>query len=402
MKLGLQMGAGMQELAKQFLKDQKTRNPVVLSPRNAYKRSPVKALVNFASSIKADTDELLVDPQLYFQGMPKGALADFPHYQAVRGNLKANLEAVLTELGKLNDECQTKRFIVPANYQEQLSPEYLASLGVFAQTARPYAAGRPVLLTLALSADCLKARESVDMLHATLADSDCDGVYLVAAHPDRKYLPDNPNWLSNLMSLVAGIKQMGKLVYVGYENHVALVLALSGCDAVFSGNYLNTRHFQKSTFIENTDNYGRRVTWYYAPRTLSEYRLNSLDLAKNQDVLYLLESSDTYAKVLFNPQVMPSDTAYSEKDSFLHYLSSLNQQAKNVSQNTYKDTRTTLENLYMTAASSIEGLYDKGIFDQSRTGASAVRAALQAITVFHHTWGFILSQGAAYNQDGTS
>lgn len=393
MRFGLQIGAGMQGLAREFLKHQSTRNPVILSPRNAGKKAPVSSLASFASTIAPDTNEVLVDPQLYFQGTPKGALGLFPHYKAAGENLQANLEAALAALRALNDECQTTRFIVPANYQEQLSSDYLDDLGLFAQTARHYATGRQTLLTLALGPDCLKARESVDMLHGALADADCEGVYIVAAHPDKSYLPDDPNWLVNLMSLIAGIKQMGKLVYVGYENHIAMILAMTGCDVIFSGNYLNTRHFQQSAFEETGDNFGRQAIWYYAPQTLSEYRLNSLDLARNQGVLYLMEPSprNNYTKVLFNPQVMPSDTAYNQKDSFLHYLTSVNQQVITLNQNTYQDTHNALENLYTTAESSIEGLHKKGIYDQSRSGATAVTATLQAMTVIDNTWGFILS-----------
>lgn len=120
------------------------------------------------------------------------------------------------------------------------------------------------------------------------------------------------------MSLIAGIKQMGKLVYVGYENHGALVLAMTGCDVFFSGNYLNTRYFQQAAFVEDSANYGRRALWYYAPQTLSEYRLNSLDLARNQNKLGLLApyKNDIYAQVLFNPNAVPSDTAYSDNNTW--------------------------------------------------------------------------------------
>ena len=50
------------------------------------------------------------------------------------------------------------------------------------------------------------------------------------------------------MSLVAGIKRLGKEVVVGYANHQMLPLALAKCDAIAARNFLNVHWFQPEQF----------------------------------------------------------------------------------------------------------------------------------------------------------
>ncbi len=398
MEFGLQMGHGMQSLAEEFLEGQKSANQLILSPRNFGKTKAVSGPDRMIAYAKGSVSEvaggILLDPQLFSDKNATASLREFPHWKVCSGSLWDKPYAVLEEVANLNEACLTSMFIIPSNTVETVNREYLDRMGEYAASARKFSGGRKTLMTLSFGQDVLKGENSIDMLLNAFEDWDVDGFYVVSEHPRDKYLVDQPLWLYNYLVLIAGIKRIGKLAYAGYGSHQLLLLALAGCDCLFSGNYLNVRRFEKSTFEDKGEGISQRACWYYAPQALSEFKVNTLDLAKRMGALDVLRTpfgDEEYVGALFRG-ALPSDTAYNERASFLHYLICMNQQCKVLSRGSYEETYSALLGYFNTAQYIIDGLMDRGINDRARNYADALPAASQAVAAFNANWGFQMSQ----------
>ena len=397
MRLGLQMGHGMQSLAVEFLEHQGSKNDVILSPRNftGVGRPPEERMVDYAlGKVSSRAGEILVDPQLFCSGSMAGALPEFSYWQQCGGKLESAIPETLEAIVALNERCSTKSLITPSAMCDSINERWVEQQAMISERMRALAFGRPVYLTVALGQDALKRDGAVDELIYGIESWDVDGIYIVAEHPNNEYLVDRPLWLYNLMCVGASAKRAGKKVFVGYAAHQMLSMALTGCDALFTGNYLNVRRFERATFAGRDNQIKQRVKWYYAPQTLSEFKLTTLDLARQQGVLDLLRSpygDDDYTGMLFSGGY-PSDTAYGERHSFMHYLISLNQQSMSLNQSTYDACLASLQQLFSTAESLLEALREVGIYDRARSFADGLPSAFQAISAFESTWGFQMRQ----------
>lgn len=225
---------------------------------------------------------------------------------------------------------------------------------------------------------------------------DVEGVYIVCEHPERYYLVDRPLWVSNIMSLVAGIKRQRKMTIVGYASHQLLCMALAKCDAIASGNFLNLRWFQPEHFETIDDKQpSRRAVWYYCPQALSEYKIPFLDIAKRMDLLDRIEPPVTmknkYSEMLFNGS-LPSSTGFGEKEAFRHYLYCLHKQCQNSVLETYAETKNLHVLMLETAEQLLSGLGKKGIKGQDRDFTEILDVNRAAISAFDMAYHFPLSQ----------
>ena len=392
MDFGIQMGRRMQGIAYDFLLEQNTHNVVVLSPRNFASRENKDGkdlMIAYAKKIKPHAN-ILIDPQLYCSNKSTIALRAFPHYSVCCGDLWSNTTGVLEELSKLNKDCESELFIIPSTTIYDADQEDFKKINSFAKQARDYANNKKTAMTLSLGENVLKDDTSFDRIVNELEECDADAFYIVSEHPRGDYLVNQPLWLYSYMRLIAGLKRAGKRVYVGYASYQFLLFALAGCDAIFSGNFLNVRRFSIRTFEEKSTEPLRRACWYYVPHALSEFKLSTLDLAYSQNVLSKLKSSfdvEKYTGMLFGG-VLPSDTAYNERCSFMHYLICMNKQCSSLPCESYNSTISSLNNLLNTAESFIDGLRHYGIYDRDRNFADALPANLQALNAFDVNYGF--------------
>jgi hypothetical protein len=301
------------------------------------------------------------------------------------------VDAVLS----LNDVCGIDGVILPASTAYSVDEKWEQLEFDIIDQAKKIAAGRDLYLTIALGSDVLKDILQVGQIVRAVEDWDIAGVYLVCEHPADDYLTDQSIWLLNLMQLVAGIKFAGKTVYVGYASHQMLLLVLAKCDYIFSGNFLNVRRFQTTTFeTQMEDGKSRRTKWYYAPQTLSEFRLASLDIAYQKDIIGVLKTpydDNEYVGMLFS-NVLPTDTGYSEADSFKHYLYSLREQCVQFTHSNYKETLSSYRACLQTAEFILRGLREVGIFDRDRNFSAAFQANYQAVFAFDSEFAFRMDQ----------
>ncbi len=394
MKFYIQMGHGMQTLCKDLCEAWQGTT-VILSPQNIY---PTDRLPSFAASLRSVNGAVLFDPQLYSPRKYHKNLQKHTYWP--RGGVTSielgECKDLLTTLAGINTAIESEAFILPSNIISRIDDRWGKIQGRIASQARQVASGQRLLLTVALGKDVLTDDSQVESITQYADHWDVDGVYIVCEHPERHYLIDNPIWLANLLSLVAGIKRLGKEVIVGYANHQMLPLALAKCDAIAAGNFLNVRWFQPEHF-ETTDNddISQRTKWYYCPQALSEFKVAYLDVARRTKILDRLapppSMANQYSNVLFGGAI-PSSTNYSERNSFKHYLHCLKIQCENANRATYVDSRNAHFAQLETAARILDGLHDERIKGQDRDFREIVDVNEAAIQTFDKEFGFAMAR----------
>lgn len=394
MKLYLQMGHGMQTICKDLCAAWGGAS-VILSPQNIY---PTSKLLPFVETLGRVGGTVLLDPQLYAPRKYQKNLQKHDYWpQSDFTSIEmGDCSELLRKLADINALIGSEAFILPSSIINRIDNRWGRVQSAIADQARAVADNQRTLLTIALGKDVLSEDSQVESIIQYAEHWDVNGVYIVCEHPERHYLVDKPIWIANLLSLVAGIKRIGKEVIVGYANHQMLPLALAKCDAIAAGNFLNVRWFQPEHFeTTESDDPSRRTTWYYCPQALSEFKITYLDVAHRAGILGMMatpkQMTNVYSSILFSG-AMPSLTNFKEGDSFKHYLHCLRIQCALASKSTYIETRNSLFSQLETAAQILSGLHDERIKGQDRDFGEICDSNEAAIQVFHKEYGFSMAQ----------
>ena len=394
MKFYLQMGHGMQTICKD-LSAAWGGATVILSPQNIY---PTNKLKPFAESMRKVGGTVLFDPQLYAPRIYQKNLQkhDYWPQSGFTSIEMGDWSDLLSKLATINTTIGSEAFILPSIIINRIDDRWGKVQLAIADQARTVANGQRTLLTVALGEDVLSENLQVESIIQYAEHWDTDGVYIVCEHPERYYLVDKPIWVANLLSLVAGIKRIGKEVVVGYANHQMLPLALAKCDAIAAGNFLNVRWFQPEHFeTTDSDDPSRRTKWYYCPQALTEFKVAYLDVAHRAGILGMMATPkqmvNEYSSVLFGGAI-PSSTNYKEGDSFKHYLHCLRIQCESASKSTYAETRNSQFAQLETAAQILSGLHGERIKGQDRDFGEICDVNEAAIQIFDKEYGFPMAQ----------
>jgi len=395
MNFYIQMGHGMKSICK-TLSEFWGGATVILSPLN-YKES---TLPSFSKDIQKTHGKILLDPQMYNPHKHHKTLEQYSYWpqSGIPSFDSRGYGEVLHRLYQLNNTVESDAFILPSRATDVISDQWHAEQSMICEHARKISNGHRIIHTIALSKDVLSDEINVERIIQYVNQWDIDGVYIVCEHPKRNYLIDMPLWISSLLSLVAGIKRLGKSVIIGYASHQMLCLALAKCDAIAAGHFLNVRWFQPERFETSYENEpSRRTTWYYCPQALSEYKVTFLDVANRPSVDLLSRMKppaimeNPFSSMLFSG-VTPSSTGYSETNSHLHYLHCLKVQCELSTRITYDETRDAHQVLLETAAHLTNGLRNERIRGQDRDFSDIVDVIEAAISLFDKEYGFAMSQ----------
>lgn len=393
MEFYIQMGHGMQGLCIE-LSEYWDGATAILSPLNM---QPDK-VKPFSDSLKKKGGRVLLDPQMYSPRKYHKNLQKYGYFP--KSNITTvemgNCSDIISALAQINADINSEAFILPSQTITKFDERWNKVQSAVARQGRQFANGRKTYHTISLAGEAIMDETQVESIVQSVSQWDVDGAYIVCEHPDRYYLVDQPIWITNLLSLVAGIKRAGKEAIVGYASHQLLCLSLAKCDAIAAGNFLNVRWFQPEHF-ETLDESepSRRATWYYCPQVLSEFKVTYLDVAKRDDLLSRLAPPPSmvnqYSSMLFKG-ALPSSTNYKEGNSFKHYLHCLRVQCRDSTKATYKETLDSLTLSYETASSLFEGLRKAKIKGQDRDFFEIIDANQAAISLFNSEFGFAMSQ----------
>lgn len=392
MELFIQMGHNMRTLALEHL-EEFGGGTIIISPMNIL---PNK-VKDYAIEVRKKNGKILFDPQLYYPRKYQKKLSEYEYWP--QGNItsleQGQFDMVVRELSLLNSEIESDAFLLPSITAKKIDELWNKVQKMIIESAKKYAPDKNYIHTIALTGDVLNDSVQIERIIEFVEEWDVQGVYVVCEHPDRYYLVDRPLWVSNIMSLVAGIKRQKKKTIVGYASHQLLCLALAKCDAIASGNFLNLRWFQPEHFETMDEKQpSRRAVWYYCPQALSEYKIHFLDIAKHMELLDRVAPPVTmknkYSEVLFNGS-LPSSTGFGEKEAFRHYLYCLRKQCQASVRDTYADTKNSHILMLETAEQLLSGLGDQGIKGQERDFTEVIDVNRAAVSAFDMAYQFPLS-----------
>jgi hypothetical protein len=393
MQFYLQFGYGMMGHARELLAQWRGGGGVVLSPRDL---NPTQ-LINAAREAQQSGAVALIDPQCYIHEANHPRLRGHSHWDAMTqttSNLLSERGAseLLALVAQMNNDAATDWMIIPGFLATDVDDHWLALQSRFIEEA-PKCTSRRTLATIAVGREPMRDESKIEAIVTRSEQWNVDGFYIVA-EPPSSYLVDDPRWLANLLILASGLKLRGGMVVVGYCSHQSLMLAAANVDAIASGTWLNVRAFHPDKFFEkDPDEKSRKVTWYYCPKSLSEYRMNFLDVAHEQGVLSALRPHPPIPRIHSDPLfsgAQPSSVDWRESASFRHYLDCLRSQAAAARHNTFAATMSAQHSMLADARTLIRRLHSHGVRGQDRDFADYIDVNESALTIHERARGSML------------
>lgn len=395
MDLFLQFGYGMMDHSRSLINEW-GGGTTVLSPRDLNDGQ----LVRLAGDLGRSGGNVLVDPQFYLPDSDHQRLCAHEYwpgqYESVLFWSGPELANLLRKLVDLNQRLGTSKIILPGRYAAQVDDSWLAQQRAFVEEAERMGLDPTQLLaTVALSGD---AARNEAQIHTLLEESQAwpvGGVYLICEHPRGDYLVEDPNWLANVLDLIAGYRLRGKEVIVGYCNQQMLICACASASAICSGTWMNVRSFPPDKFkTQYEEEIKQRTTWYYCPQALSEFKIPFLDIANRQGILDemapLSEFGSTYVAPLFSGIQPTTAVGFGERDAFRHFLHCIRSQAAAARKDSYDATVDAHNKMLDEAERLLNRFHSFQVRGQKRDFASAIDANRAALSVLDSTRGPIL------------
>jgi hypothetical protein len=392
MEMYLQFGHGMMAHTRELLRGW-GGGGVVMSPRDLTSDQ----LARFSGQVRSLRVRTLVDPQCFSTEADHYRLVTHEYWENVvaknpnevysGGAVTANLLKSLAELGR---GLHVTEHILPGPIAAEVTDDWFAQIEAVLEEAPQHYGNDPTIATIALSANAMKDDVQVESVIERARKWHVQGFYVVA-EAGTSYLVDNPVWLANLLSLVAGLKLQRKTVGVGYCSHQMLCLAASKADWIAEGTWLNVRAFPPSKFFTpDEDEISRRSTWYYCPQALSEYKIPFLDLAMTAGVLDKMKPDPALGSTFANPLfsgVPPSTVSWGEQEAFRHYLTCVHSQAGRMATQSFDAAMQDSLKLLDVAEKLLKELRAAGVYGGDRDFTDYVDVNRGALTRFERARG---------------
>lgn len=393
MQMYLQFGYGMMTHCKELIK-QWGDGTVILSPRDL----TADQIVHFSADVIKAGGNVCLDPQFYDPRANHHRLTNhnfWPESYETTSFLDKGIDQLLNALKAINSSAHTNFYILPGLFYEHGKDEWLLAQDIFIRKGVRTFDDKEIFATIALSSEVVKDEAKLEQILSTAETWPVDGYYVVPEHPSSQYLVEDPIWLSNLLTFVAGLKLLEKKVIIGYANHQLLVAGLANVDAIASGTWLNVRSFSAKKFSQMEDGAtSRRAIWYYCPHSFSEYKIPFLDIAQRSGVLGQLrpinEMVNDFCTPLFSG-AMPSSVAYTESRSFRHYLTTLRKQSLTAKHASFNDTVNAYSMKLDNANDFISIFHRNGVRGQDRDFAPFIDTNRAAISQLIRSRGLALS-----------
>ena len=394
MELFLQFGYGMKQHCKTLIQEW-GHGSVILSPRDM----AMDTMCEFTKALSKVGGVSLLDPQFYNPHANHPGILQHANWDPESATEEVcSEEGVMSLVAKLkqeNDAIGTVAFILPSLFCKSVSQTFLDHQAMVADVSARWD-DKPRYATICLSNDVVKSSEQLAMIADSAVEWDVDGYYVVAEHPSKSYLVDDPIWLTNFLQFCFELKLLGRQVIVGYTSPQMLLLACAKVDAIATGTWQNVRSFNINKFDQpEPDAITRKKTWYYAPDTYGEYPIPFVQIAYKMGVLDKLKPSREfrhgYADQLFK-EVPPEAVRFGDREAFLHYLSCVHRQVELCSLPTFNERFSYALSQLNQAKTLNYVLRSKGVSGQARDFSDIYDVNIAALKAFEHDSGFIAEQ----------
>lgn len=354
---------------------------VILSPR-VYRREQIE---RHAREILELGGLVMFDPQFYQPRTEREKILDYPYWNGVEfeSGEFANGEAGSFAQRVVEYQIETlnvSEIILPGRYTNSVNEDWLATQAGFAQIVPELKLDRPVYSTISLGPDVVTNTEAFDTVLDEVVNYPVHGVYFVIQSPS--FLVTNELFLYSLLDGFLSVELGGKRVLLGYGNQQSLIYAAAGVETLASGNFRNTRSFNSGIFdIPSEDEEQRRRTWYYDADTLSEYRIEALDLAYRRGLKGRFGPICNHCESLLSAQT-PSSVAWREGESFRHFLHEIHRQWCQFEATERRNRLLAVRSLLEDVITKLETLVRGGFRPGTRAFDSVLDASLDALNGF--------------------
>lgn len=389
MELYLQMGHGMQAMSLEMIKNW-GGGKVIISPVNI-KRNELQP---FSEKIAKLGGEVLFDPQMFYPKDGHDKLTQYEYWPdaGISIDPQRSAQEIMRPLLKINKEINAKSIILP---NMEMMDKNMKSGFKFIESAAEFCGEKTdneKIVTICFYPEILRSKDKIESIIEKLLALPVEGFYIIPHPPNGEYIISDALWMTGMLKILVCLKHAKKKVIVGYSNHQGLVYSISKIDAIASGNFMNTRSFTPSRFQSQKENEDRRKSnWFYQPTAMNEYKVTSLDVAKQRNFLELFEPLGKYknkdSEVLFKG-AYPTSTSYREPNSFRHYLHCLKIQCETVSGKTFDETYNSYEFMLQSAEQRISEIRKHGIKGVNRDFSPAFETNRVAACSLMDDYGF--------------
>lgn len=332
MKFYLQQGSGMMSMNKE-LASKFNELGVITAPRAMRCDSDIERLPEHAKKLRELGVEVLFDPEFYEPRTNMDKILKYPYFASINcenfETIAFNDEYAEKFVNNVLDyqinEMKVDKLIIPNRHINSINDDWYNMQDKFLDTAQNYDTDLEIYLTLSLGPDVVKNRDMFDELISGCIKYNVDGFYVTLRSPKDKFLIADDEYLYSVLDAFISLQIANKDIILGYANQQSLIYAASGVETIASGNFRNARNFNPEKYIEAPDNRKKRSTWYYDGNSLSEYKVQQLDLAYRRGLKDCFGPPSEYSIKLLNSK-KPSNILWRESEAFKHYLVTIGNQ----------------------------------------------------------------------------
>ncbi len=381
MEFILQQGWGMFGLDLEFIKN-KFANGVILSPR-VYTPDQI---ARHAQDLRKQGARVIFDPQFYRPHTDRAKLLSFPYWDGLEFDTSAFDNPMASEFCErvIRYQAQNLRVsegVIPGRYTNSINEDWLVMHHRFAETTAQLGLDIPIYSTIALGPDVIGNEGNLANVLDEVISYPVDGIYFVFRSPDDRFFLNDEGILYNILCAFLSIRLSGKDIIVGYANQQSIFFGAAGVRRIASGNFRNTRQFNPEIFDEQDESVMQRGTWYYHPRSLSDFRVEALKLAFRRGLRDLFGPPCDYCRDLLDAPD-PGVVRWSEKEAFRHFLFELGRQWMEFDGLATNDVIGRLRGILVEVRNSLQELRSRGFVLGDRSFEQSLNATEGALEAF--------------------
>jgi len=224
----------------------------------------------------------------------------------------------------------------------------------------------------------VKNRQVFDVVLDEAVNFSVSGFYVLHKPPQDQFLVSDDDYLYAVLDELLSLRAAEKQIIVGYANHQAILYAAVGVESIASGNFRNVRSFDPAIFDQQEPDERQRAVWYFDGGSLSEFRIQTVQLAYRRGLRGMFGPACQYCTPLLEA-ADPSTVNWTEREAFRHCLFEMNRQWTRFSPMPIGQRWTAVLEVLHEAQERLVRLRHRGVILGERSFASAIEPSLAAL-----------------------
>jgi hypothetical protein len=351
---------------------------IILSPRVL---TPQQA-ENHAQEIRNKGGSVLFDPQFYVPRTAHERILEFPYWQGLGFDTDTfdgqNAGDFCRRVIDYERQLVDNEIILPGAYTNTGDERWRSWQATFADVGATHCPDLTRYSTLAIGPDVVKNRQVFDMVLDEAVNFPVAGFYVLLKPPQGQFLVSDEDYLYAALDGLLSLREAEKQIIVGYANHQAILYAAVGVESIASGNFRNVRCFDPVIFDQQEPDERQRAVWYFDGGSLSEFRIQTIQLAYRRGLRNSFGPTCRYCAPLLEA-ADPSTVNWTEREAFRHCLFEMNRQWTTFSSIAVGQRWTRVLEMLREAQGRLLRLSEQGVILGDRSFAPAMEPSLAAL-----------------------